>query len=89
MATRDYNELSDQQLLLEKKKLKKSKLFHGFAIGFLIGIILFGLTAWLINPERKLVFLFPIFFPVIFIVKALRSPKNNRDLEEVLKQRKI
>jgi uncharacterized membrane protein len=89
MAVQDYDSLSDQELLVEKKKLKKSKLFHGFAIGFLVGILLFGFGAWLINPERKIAFLIPMFIPVTFIYKAVRGPNKNRALEEVLRRRKI
>jgi len=46
MEKKDFYIMTDEELLVEKKKLKKSKLFHATAIGFLIGILIFGVAAW-------------------------------------------
>ena len=43
----DYSELSDEELLLERKKMKQSKQIHALLIGFLGGIVACGLTAWM------------------------------------------
>jgi hypothetical protein len=87
MEKKDFNKLTDEELLVEKKKLKKSKLFHATAIGFLAGILIFGVVSWSLSSEKRLGFLIPMLFPVAFIYSLLKSPNRNKDLEDVLKAR--
>jgi len=87
MDKKDFNQLTDEKLLLEKKKLKKSKILHASLIGFLAGVLLFGIVAWSLNPEKRLGFFIPMIFPVWFIYKVIKNSKNNRVLEEVLRRR--
>tara|TARA_R110002050_G_scaffold286087_2_gene436060 strand:- start:2415 stop:2687 length:273 start_codon:yes stop_codon:yes gene_type:complete len=89
MERKNFSDMSDQELLIEKKKHHKSKLFHAVLIGFLAGILIFGLVAWLLSPEKKLGFFIPMLFPIIFLYKLFNNPKGNRDLEEVLKERNL
>jgi hypothetical protein len=89
MEKNELNKLTDEELLVEKKKMMKSKLLHAIWIGFLAGILIFGFVAWFLNPEKKLGFLIPMFFPAYFIYKLLKTPNKNKDLEEVLKERKL
>lgn len=89
MEKKDFYKMSDEELLIEKKKLKKSKLFHATAIGFLAGILIFGVVAWSLNPEKQLGFLIPMLIPVVFIYRMLKTPNQNKDLEDVFKERKI
>ncbi len=89
MGKKDLYKLTDKELLVEKKKLMKSKLFYATSIGFLAGILLFGVVAWSLNPERHLGFLIPMLIPVVFIYKLLKAPNQNKDLEDVLKERKL
>ena len=79
--------LTDEELLLEKRKLKNSRIFHAAWIGFLAGIVIFGFVSWSLSPDRKLGFLIPIFFPIFFIYRMLKNPKKNTGLEEVLRER--
>lgn len=81
--------MTDEELLIEKKNLKKSKLFHATAIGFLIGILIFGVVAWSLNPEKQLGFLIPMLIPAVFIYRTLKSSNKNKKLEAVLKERDI
>jgi hypothetical protein len=69
--------------------MKKSKLFYATWIGFLAGILIFGVVAWILNPERKWGFFIPMFIPVFFIYNILKAPDKHKDLEEVLKERKL
>lgn len=87
MEKKDLQNLTDDELLVEKKKLKQSKLFYATAIGFLAGILIFGFVSWILNPERRLGFLIPMLIPVVFIYRLLKNPDKNKDLEEVLKER--
>ena len=89
MDKKTLSGLSDQELLIEKKKHHKSKLFHAVLIGFLAGILIFGLVAWLISPEKKLGFFIPMLIPIIFLYKLFKNPKGNNDLQEVLKERNL
>jgi len=89
MEKKDFYIMTDEELLVEKKKLKKSKLFHATAIGFLIGILIFGVAAWSLNPEKQLVFLLPMLITVIFIFRTLKSSNKNKELEAVLKERNL
>jgi hypothetical protein len=87
MEKKNYNEMTDEELLVEKDKLKKSKLFHAALIGFLAGILIFGIAGWSLSEERRLGFFIPMLIPIVFIYRMLKNPKTNKDLEEVLKER--
>ena len=53
------------------------------------GILLFGVIAFALSPEKQVGFLIPLAIPVVFIYRALKNPKQNTDLEEVLKARNL
>jgi uncharacterized membrane protein len=89
MEKRKLSELTDEELLVEKKKLNKSKIFHAIYIGFLAGILIFGVVAWSLSSEKQLGFLIPMLIPVAFIYKLVKSPNQNKELEEVLKERQL
>lgn len=79
--------MTNAELLIEKDKQRKSKLFHAVWIGFLAGIVIFGCVAWLLSAEKRFGFLIPMFFPVYFIYRMVKTSKKRNDLEEVLKER--
>lgn len=84
----DFQKLTNDELLVEKEKLRKSKLFHATAIGFLLGILIFGLVSWSMASEKQVGFLIPMLIPIAFIYRLLKKPKgNNQDLEAVLRER--
>ncbi|MDX1907370.1 MAG: hypothetical protein SF053_10085 [Bacteroidia bacterium] len=87
MEKKDLYQLTDEALLAEKQKLKKSKIFYAGAIGFLAGVLIFGLIAWSLSPERSLVTLMLMLIPATFISGLLKNPHKNKDLEEVLQER--
>jgi ATP/ADP translocase len=89
MKKEDLSKLTDEELLVEKKKLKQSKVFHAISIGFLAGILLFGVISWSLSSEKKLGFLIPMLIPIVFIYNLLRSPNKNKNLEEVLSERDL
>lgn len=89
MEKKSFTEMTDAELLVEKDKLKKSKIFHAAAIGFLAGILIFGIVGWSLSEEKRLGFFIPMLIPILFIYKLLKNPKENRDLEEVLKERRL
>ncbi len=89
MEKNDLHKLTDEELLVEKKKMVKSKLFHATAIGFFAGILIFGVVSWSLYSEKRFGFLIPMLIPVVFLYKMLKAPNKNKDLEDVLKERKL
>lgn len=59
------------------------------SIGFLAGIFIFGVVSWSLLSSKHPAFLFPMLIPVIFIYKLLTSPNKNKDLEDIIKERKL
>jgi hypothetical protein len=89
MEKKDIYKLTDEELLVEKKKLMKSKLWYATWIGFLAGILIFGVVSWSLSSEKRIGFLIPMLIPVVFIYRLIKTPNKNKDLEEVLKERKL
>lgn len=87
MEKKDLYKLTDEELLVEKDKLKKSKVFHAASIGFLAGILIFGVVSWSLSSEKHLGFLIPLLIPLTFIYRMLKNPNKNKNLEEVLRER--
>jgi hypothetical protein len=89
MEKKELHKLTDEELLIEKKKMMKSKILNATTIGILGGILIFGTVAWSLNPEKQLGFLIPMLIPVVFIYRMLKTPNQNKDLEDILKERKL
>lgn len=87
MEKKDLYKLTVEELLVEKEKMRKSKLFHAISIGFLAGILIFGVVSWGLSSEKRLGFIIPMLIPVVFIYRLLKNPNRNKDLEDVLKER--
>ncbi len=85
MEKRNLSELTDEQLLIEKKKLKKSKIINAAVIGFLGGIVIFGIVSAIIS--KKFVVLIPLLFPLYFIYRLVSNSKKNNELEVLLKEK--
>ena len=89
MEKKSFAEMTDEELLVEKKKLKSSKIFHAAFIGFLAGVLIFGMVAWSLSAEKRLGFFIPMLIPVFIIYKLVKNSKGNQDLEEALKERRL
>jgi ABC-type transport system involved in cytochrome bd biosynthesis fused ATPase/permease subunit len=87
MENNDVTKRSNPELLAEKQKIKKSKLFHALSIGFLAGIVLFGVGAWLISEKRSFALLFPLMIPIVMIRSIIKKPNPHAALEAELKAR--
>ncbi len=84
-----FSEMTDEELLVEKKKLSKSKVVHATLIGFFAGVLIFGVVSWSLSAEKRIWFLIPMLIPIGFIFKLLKNPNKNKELEEVLKHRNL
>ncbi|MBK9336116.1 MAG: hypothetical protein IPM98_05850 [Lewinellaceae bacterium] len=87
MEKKDLYNLTDEELLVEKQRLKKSKVFHATAIGFLAGILIFGVVSWSLSSKKNWASLILMLIPITFIYRMLKNPNKNKDLEEVLQER--
>jgi hypothetical protein len=74
----DLNKLTDEELLVERKKLRQSKLFYAIFIGFLIGILIYGFVSWILFSEKKFGFLIPMLIPVFLIYKLVKAQTRTR-----------
>lgn len=84
---KNYSNLTDEELMIEKKKLKNAKVTHALIIGFLGGIILFGIIGWFMSAEKRLGFFIPMIFPAYFIYRMVKNSEKNKDLEDTLRER--
>ena len=89
MEKKDLYKLTDKELLIEKRKLKKSKIFYALSIGFLAGTLIFGFVSWILSSEKNIGFLIPMLIPIIFIYKILKTQKKHKDLEDLIKKRNL
>jgi type IV secretory pathway TrbD component len=89
MEKQNLADLTDEQLLVEKEKLRKSKITHALLIGFLAGILIFGLIAWILSPEKQIGFFIPMLLPLLFIYRAFKKGRVKSELEEILKERNL
>lgn len=89
MHKKNLSELTDEELLVEKKKLKSSKITHAVIIGFLAGITIVGVVSWSISSKKHIGFLIPMLIPISIIYRLVKNSKNNKDLEDILKERNL
>jgi len=89
MQKKNFSELTYEELLIEKKKLKTSKIINATIIGFFAGILIFGIISWSLSSKKHLGFLIPMLIPVFIIYKLVKNSKENKDLEKVLEERKL
>ncbi len=87
MEKKNLSELTDEQLIVEKNKLKKSNIINAMVIGFLASIVVVGIISSVIT--KKFVALIPLLFPVYFIYRIVSNSKKNNELELILKERKL
>ncbi|MCH7402937.1 hypothetical protein ACFOUP_16570 [Belliella kenyensis] len=87
MEKKDIYSMTDEELLIEKKNLRNSKIFHALAIGFLAGIFFVGIVAWGISSKMNFGMLIPLMIPVFLIYKLAKKPDTSGDLVELLKKR--
>jgi len=77
MKPRELTQLSDEELLKAAEDFKPSPLIDAFFIGFLIGIIIFGVAA---NTLGFLT-LIPLFLVYLFLKKPKQWEALKRELE--------
>ena len=81
MDPKTLAQLTDEELLEVAKNNKPSPLVDAFFIGFLIGIIIFGVAANALG--------FAALIPLFLIYLLLKKPKQYRALKDELKRRNL
>ena len=83
MQQKELSELTDQELLVEAKKMKSFSIINALIIGFLLGIVIYSFAK---NTWGMLTLI-----PLYFVYKIINDPKNKRrkDLEKILKERNL
>jgi predicted branched-subunit amino acid permease len=90
MNKKTLSQLTNEELLVEKKKLKKRKITNALMIGFLVVIVGFGIVAWILGSKKNLIaFLLQMIFPIYFIYFFIKKSKNDKNLEIVLKEQNL
>jgi len=79
MDQKDLSQLTDEELLAEAKKMKSASIINAVFIGVMIGIIIYSIA--------KNSFGFLTLIPLFLAYKAFNNSKNNKELEELLKER--
>ena len=81
MKKKKLSELSDQELLAEAKKNKSTNRINAFIIGFSMAVVVYSI---IVNR-----FGFLMLIPLFMIHKILNKPKNDKELEKLLKERNL
>lgn len=79
MDPNNLSQLSDEELLEVAKSNTPSPWFDAFFIGFLVGIIIFGVVASSLG--------FLLLLPLFLIYLMLKKPKTHEAIQRELKQR--
>lgn len=74
-------ELTNEQLLNEAKKIKKTNLYDRIFIGVLIGIAIYST----INHGLGLL----TFLPLVYVPIAAKNSVKNKELEKLLKEKNL
>ena len=84
MNIENLNKLTDQELLEEAKNLKSNILINAFMIGFLIGIIFYGVV-------KNSIGFFGL-IPLFILFKFFHKPEQkeyNKAVKKLLEERKL
>ena len=79
MNEQELNQLTDEELLVEAKKLKTASIWSALAIGIMAGVI--------IHSVAKNTWGFLTLIPLYFIFKMVKGDKKNAALKKVLKEK--
>lgn len=81
MKQKNIAELTDEELLQVARKTKSTKLYDAVIFGILIGIAIYSSVT---NGFGLLTFL-----PLVYLPLAAKNKAKNKELEKLLKERKL
>jgi len=71
--TQDYSKLSPEELSATEKKLKRGEIVSAVLVGFLVGVMIFGVA------QNGFGFLY-IFIPVLLILGIVKNSQKQKSL---------
>lgn len=71
-----FSKMNEDELKQRESEQKRSRLMHAALIGFLAGILLFGLIAFILSPDKKFGFFIPMLIPLFFLYKLFKKPQG-------------
>jgi len=81
MTQEELSKLTDEELLVEAKKMKSSSITNALLIGTFIGIIIYSVVKSTVG--------FFTLIPLFIVYKLLNSSKNDDALKKILKERNL
>lgn len=81
MSEKLYSELSDEELLAKRKKVKSANILSAVLIGFFVGIAVFSAV------KKGLGFF--TFFPLIFVFMLMRNRTEAKELDKEIESRNL
>ena len=84
MTKKELLELTDQELLIEAKKMKSASMTSALLIGFMFGVLVWGVA----KNNIGLLTLIPLFFAYKFFNNP-KNKENNSALVKLLKERNL
>ncbi len=81
MTKKALQELTDEELQAESKKIKQAKIINATLIGVFVGIIIWSVV--------KSAWGFFTLIPLFFIYKLANNTANAKELEELMKERNL
>lgn len=87
MEKNNLSELTNEELKIKKKELKRKKVFNATLIGFLAGIFFVGIVASIYKKNISMIV--PMLIPLFLINRLVNNSKKDKELEELLKERNL
>ena len=81
MDQKELSEFTDQELLVEAKKMRSNSVVSALLIGFMMGIVIWSIL-------QNTVGLFTL-IPLYFAFKVFHKPDKNKELKSLLKERNL
>jgi F0F1-type ATP synthase assembly protein I len=81
---RDYTALTDQELINRVKKIRRKELFSGVFVGFLIGIVIYGVSK---NGFGIIYTLIPAVLMIITYRHAKALKENRQSIQSEIDKR--
>jgi hypothetical protein len=81
MKQKELSELTDQELLIEAKKMKSNSIINAFLIGLFIGIVIYSIV---VNSWG-----FFTLIPLLLAYKLTNNFKKDKVMEKLLKERNL
>ena len=81
MEKKKLEELTDEELLQEAKKMKSARVLDAGIVGFMIGVAIYATVK---NGLGLLTFL-----PLVYLPIAAKNKTKNKELERLLEEREL